>query len=1066
MARFTSAFMIALVGGVSLAQDSSSRGGLEMSPVARAVDRKVVRWRGGGQREFNTDETGPRLIAVDPLPSDWVVDAQGLHELAIVFDEPVSVPAASVLVWTVDQGQVTDFSLTYDGSVDTLRIVFDTAIRADIATIVLNYTITDEFYNELDGEIWSPAAPIMPSGNGQRGGQAVIQYHVLQGDVDRNGVVDQEDATKLLSALGSAYGEPAFDQAADLNRDGFVNVLDVGTYQLAIGEELPSTDGVPPSPLAMSPDPALGLIADFQVITLEFTEPVAPIALDTYSCFLVGGDAVPLLPMAATLAPDGLSATFEFPSVLAECDSFSVNLSNAISDASGELIEGIHPAQQLSPRVPLQPIIDPVAPITNSSSLTLSGLAPEAQSVEVTSNGGTASVPTDNGVFVHDVLLDVNAAQALHVTGVSSCGVRSAPVTVLVTHDSEGPELAVDYPMHNSVTTAATVYVGGGLLDRSFPAFPLTVMVDGAPALVQPGYGNTATFLASEVSLLADQPTLITVVATDHLGNTTEKDIVVTKVDPSAEARIELLSGDGQLGEVNTELIEPIQIQLLDQYGAALIGKTVTVRVTRGDGTLRGAIGLLCAGEQSQLLQCQTDDNGTVSMYWTLGSDAGQANNRVVATSTGVNSEVSLIASANPGMPAFIDLASGDNQRAEQSSKAAKALRVWVNDGRNGVSGVPVTYSVTRGGGTVNGYTNVVIVTDASGYAEVDYALGPDEGLQLVEADFLENAALPTVFSVQALVRENPIQRRRYNNPDLLTAFSGTVLDDSMQPIGGVECTLSVGNEPPAVTFSDQAGHYRFDGVSGSGPGRLVIDGTTASTLAGMPIDPLLLRFPSEEYSISVVPRTGNTMSAPITLPRFDATADVVYDGASDVSLTIERISGVSMTISAGSMRLSDGSVPTPENPATLSLNVLAPRPLPARAPAGVIPHLSWAMEPAGATFDPPLGVVIPNTLSLPPGSLVYTYRLIRATASFEVVGTGTVSADGLEILAELSSAGTVDARHRSTMSSKFITAFPRMDSSAAEAAYMMLGCPFRHGQTWCEGAEPGLGVSADDPWY
>ena len=132
-------------------------------------------------------------------------------------------------MWTVSDGDI-GFTLRYDPVALTLEVIPDDPVEIGRVTIVLDYSIADEFGNALDGETFTPLLPRLPSGDGVPGGQAVFRINVLGGDATRDGLVDDADALAIRDALGSGIGDSNYNPFADLNSDGWVNVLDVGIF--------------------------------------------------------------------------------------------------------------------------------------------------------------------------------------------------------------------------------------------------------------------------------------------------------------------------------------------------------------------------------------------------------------------------------------------------------------------------------------------------------------------------------------------------------------------------------------------------------------------------------------------------------------------------------------------------------------------------------------------------------------------------------------------------------------------------------------------------------------------
>lgn len=435
-------------------------------------------------------------------------------------------------------------------------------------------------------------------------------------------------------------------------------------------------------------------------------------------------------------------------------------------------------------------------------------------------------------------------------------------------------------------------------------------------------------------------------------------------------------------------LSQPIIVEVLDTGGVPFADKLVKFHVTRSDGLL-SADGTSGFG---QTLQERTDDQGLVQLFWKLGSDAGCGNNRVEVTSTSILGTTFFCASATPGPASQINIGSGASQRGETAGPAPEPLRVWVNDACNGVAGVPVTFKVVQGAGLVDGLSEVTVQTGVTGHADVSLALGLDEGNNVVVADFSGNANQPASFTVFAADR----------NEFTAAEFSGIVLDNADQPIEGTTCALVVGGQTFGPLTSNLDGTFRFTAVNAAGPADLFVDGTTAFHIGGAGgLDVPPGSFPSLHYETIVTPNVDNHLPTPVLLPRLNPNNDVLFDNSQDVELTMEGVEGLRFIVTAGSMTLADGTVPEPGNPATLSINQVHQDDVPMPMPDGAGPPLAWTLQPAGAQFDPPVQVIVPNMAGLPPGAISYTLSFDHDSGRFEIVATATVSEDGLSIISD-----------------------------------------------------------------
>ncbi|MFQ5471834.1 MAG: hypothetical protein ACE5FA_02960, partial [Dehalococcoidia bacterium] len=154
-------------------------------------------------------------------------------------------------------------------------------------------------------------------------------------------------------------------------------------------------------------------------------------------------------------------------------------------------------------------------------------------------------------------------------------------------------------------------------------------------------------------------------------------------------------------------------------------------------------------------------------------------------------------------------------------------------------------------------------------------------------------------------------------------------------------------------------------------------------------------------FETEIVPNAANTLPTPVLLPPLNPKNARIYDGTKDVELTVEGMDGIKMVIEAGSMRFASGAEPTPSNPAIVALNQVHFDKVPMPMPDGAAPPFAWTLQPAGATFDPPVQVTYPNMSGLPPGSIAYFLSFNHDTGKFEIVATGSVAADGSSIVSD-----------------------------------------------------------------
>ena len=298
----------------------------------------------GFQARFGFGQGPPQIVSFSPTPGEWVVDDSGLTEVKVGFSEPVVVPAdltEAINVWGLTSGTVNGFAASYDPATSVLTVTFAEALRDDQVTVVVDYTIEDVAGHPLDGEIINPKNAVLPSGNNINGGQGVFRIRVLQGDANRDGVVDAADETLVDNSLNLCDGDPGFDPNADLNADGCVDSTDENIVNAAFGNQLPSTDGKPLTVVGIDID---GPVGGFDTIDVRFNEIVLGSLISERTCFLVDGSGNIVTPVFAVQSGFGNSAFYTFIPPLTGCEAYTINVSNALADSSGELLVAPGPA--------------------------------------------------------------------------------------------------------------------------------------------------------------------------------------------------------------------------------------------------------------------------------------------------------------------------------------------------------------------------------------------------------------------------------------------------------------------------------------------------------------------------------------------------------------------------------------------------------------------------------------------------------------------------------------------------------------------------------------------------
>lgn len=181
---------------------------------------------------------------------------------------------------------------------------------------------------------------------------------------------------------------------------------------------------------------------------------------------------------------------------------------------------------------------------------------------------------------------------------------------------------------------------------------------------------------------------------------------------------IRAVSGDAQVDTVAQTLPQALVVEVTGSDGTASPGVVVSFAMAAGGGSL------LAAADT-------TDASGLASTTLALGTVAGAIT--VTASASGLSgSPVTFRATAVPDVPEALVKVSADSQNAFVSRQLAPAPTVRVSDRfGNAISGAPVGWVATSGGGTVSApSTN----TGASGLASVSWTLGPAPGQNEMEA--------------------------------------------------------------------------------------------------------------------------------------------------------------------------------------------------------------------------------------------------------------------------------------------------------------------------------------------
>jgi len=216
------------------------------------------------------------------------------------------------------------------------------------------------------------------------------------------------------------------------------------------------------------------------------------------------------------------------------------------------------------------------------------------------------------------------------------------------------------------------------------------------------------------------------------------------------------ISGDGQTGTVAQALQQPLIVQVQDKFGNPVQGAPVQFQATAPVGNLGSFV--VQGGPNQNPITLNSDANGFVRAVFQLGPATGQ--NTVTITAAGSApftsppvTAINYLETGVSGVAAFINKSpgaplppSGDLQpNLVAGTVAPNPIVVRVTDSTgNPVAGVPVTFAVTQGGGSVS---NPAATTDVNGLAQTAFTTGPKVGQNTFTASSPGVSGSPVLFT-------------------------------------------------------------------------------------------------------------------------------------------------------------------------------------------------------------------------------------------------------------------------------------------------------------------------------
>lgn len=453
------------------------------------------------------------------------------------------------------------------------------------------------------------------------------------------------------------------------------------------------------------------------------------------------------------------------------------------------------------------------APATLTLTATVAGLTTAS---DYAATVRIAAIGADGSPQDAHVVLRVNAGPAAQGEAAEGDAQTASVNTAVPT----APAVRVTDPFDNPVSGARVVFTvtqGGGSVSGD-------TAVSGAAGLARVGSWTLGTSAGTNVltGTVIDAPgaPAVTFTATGT---------------PAAAAAMGVDGGDNQSAVAGNAVAVPPSVRVTDAFGNGVAGVTVTFAVASGGGAVTGATPA-------------TNAAGVAAVGgWTLGSSAGA--NTLTATVSGLTgSPVTFTATALSGAAQNLVLDGGNMQTDTVAATLPVPYTVKVTDTNgNGVAGIPVSWTVTGGGGTIT----MSSTTDAGGVATATRVLGTTAGTQTAQAAVGGLNGSPVGFSATALPGAAASVARSAGNNQSATVNTAVpvnpaaiVRDQFGNPVPGHAVTFAVTGgggtvSPTAAMTTDAAGiaavtSWTLGTVAGTNNNTL--SATAAGGLTGSPL--------------------------------------------------------------------------------------------------------------------------------------------------------------------------------------------------------------------------------------
>jgi PKD repeat protein len=262
-------------------------------------------------------------------------------------------------------------------------------------------------------------------------------------------------------------------------------------------------------------------------------------------------------------------------------------------------------------------------------------------------------------------------------------------------------------------------------------------------------------------------------------------------VDDSVDVRfvagsasiLQKISGDAQLGQLGKNLVDPAVVALLDSFENPVPGVELQ------------AVMLTPDGRSIQLESAMTDEMGFAHFNWQVTTTPGLHQYSVIYLQP---LSVTFIATAVPPSPAAIEIYGGDQQTARPGEYLKQPLIVRVIDEMGqSVSGIPVLFSVSSGGGSI--VPENELVSNQDGFVEANWRLGSEDA-QIATAE----------CKGKPETRINFVATLKVNTPPLIITDIDTTISE-MQSLQLTVLTQDADSDQVHLTVQNLPAFAQFD---------------------------------------------------------------------------------------------------------------------------------------------------------------------------------------------------------------------------------------------------------------